>query len=407
MSSLTQSEGSLRKMKDAIYLDYAATSPVLPEVLEEMLPFFTQCYGNPSGVYATSREARQAVEKARRQVADAIGAEPGEIYFTSGGSESDNMAILGIPDIRGNSYGHIITTQIEHHAVLNACRQLQKEGVQVTYLRPDRDGIISPEDAEKAIRAAFPSGKNEAGRPAALISVMTANNEIGTIEPIQDIGTIARRYGITMHTDAVQAIGAIPVDVNEMSVDMMSISAHKFYGPKGIGAMYIRKGTRISSLIFGGKQERGLRAGTENTAGIVGLGKAIEIAVRDMAVNAQKNKLLQDRMIRKTLDTIRGSSVNGSMEHRLNNNCHFSFTGIDGEALLLRLDLAGIAASGGSACTSGSREPSHVLQAIGLDPERTEGSIRFSIGRETTAEEIDQAVSITGAIVEDLRKLVL
>ena len=392
-------------MKNRIYLDYAATSPVLPEVLDEMLPFFTEKYGNPSGVYGTAREARQAVEKARRQVAEAIGAEPAEIYFTSGGSESDNMAIQGYPDIRRIYSGHIITTKIEHHAVLNACRRLEKDGVLVTYLTPDREGLISSGDVERAITEPVRRGCDEIKRQTVLISVMTANNEIGTIEPIRKIGDVARRYGIPFHTDAVQAAGAIPLDVNELMVDMMSISAHKFYGPKGVGALYVRKGTRISNLIYGGSQERGLRAGTENTAGIVGMGKAIEIAVRDMESNRQKTRKLRDLMIREVLENIPESVLNGPAdEGRLDNNCHFSFRGIDGEALLLRLDLAGIAASGGSACTSGNREPSHVLQAIGLDEELMNGSIRFTLGRETTEEEIMETVSVTREIVEDLRR---
>ncbi len=381
-------------MKNNIYLDYAATTPVLAEVLEEMLPFFTEHYGNASGVYSTAREARQAVEKARRQVAEAIGAEPAEICFTSGGSESDNMAVRGSAYALAEKGRHIITSRIEHHAILNSCKWLEKGGFRVTYLPVDREGRVDTEDVRKAIR-----------KDTVLISVMTANNEIGTIEPAAEIGAVAGENGIAFHTDAVQAIGAIRVNVNELKTDLLSISAHKFYGPKGVGALYIRKGTRISSLIFGGAQERGLRAGTENTAGIVGAGKAIEIAVREMEGNARKTRRLREQLISEVLNTIPGSSVNGSRENRLDNNCHFSFKGIDGEALLLRLDLAGIAASGGSACTSGSREPSHVLQAIGLDEERMDGSIRFTLGRETTEEEIDRTVRVTRGIVEDLRRM--
>ena len=381
-------------MKNSIYLDYAATSPVRPEVLEEMLPFFTERFGNASGVYATGRDARQAIEKARRQVADAVGAEPAEICFTSGGSESDSMALLGTARALRGKGRHIITTQIEHHAVLNACGWLEKEGWQVTYLPVDRDGTVRAEDVRQAIRP-----------DTVLISVMTANNEIGTIEPVADIGDVARDAGVVFHTDAVQAAGAVPLDVRSAGCDLLSLSAHKFYGPKGIGALYIRKGTRIENIIFGGAQERGLRAGTENTACIAGMGKAIEIAVQDMENHSRHNRNLRDRMIREILERVPGSSVNGSMAHRLDNNCHFSFSGIDGEALLLRLDLAGIAASGGSACTSGSREPSHVLKAIGLDEDHMNGSIRFTVGRENTEEEIDRAVSITADIVEDLRKM--
>ncbi len=394
MNSLTRSEGSSCNMKNSIYLDYAATTPVLNEVLEEMLPFFTEHYGNASGVYSTAREARQAVERARRAVAGAIGAEPAEICFTSGGSESDNMAIRGTAHALSEKGRHIITSSIEHHAVLNSCKRLETEGWQITYLPVNRDGFVDPDDVLKAIR-----------KDTVLVSIMTANNEIGTIEPVSEIGAIARDKGIAFHTDAVQAVGAIRTDVNEMKADMLSISAHKLYGPKGVGALYIRKGTRISSLIAGGKQERGFRAGTENTPGIVGMGKAIEISMREMDLRAQKIRTLRDRMIEEILNTIPGSSVNGSRKSRLDNNCHFSFAGINGEALLLRLDLAGIAASGGSACTSGSREPSHVLRAIGLDEERTDGSIRFTLGRETTEEEIDSTVRATREIVEDLRRM--
>lgn len=381
-------------MKDSIYLDYAATSPVLPEVLEEMLPFFTDCYGNPSGVYATAREARQAVEQARRQIAEAIGAQPAEICFTSGGSESDNMAIQGTARALRAKGCHIITSQIEHHAVLNCCRQLEREGCEITYLPVSREGLVDPLDVQKAIRP-----------DTILITVMTSNNEIGTNEPIGEIGAIAREAGISFHTDAVQAAGVRKLNVQDMRVDMLSISAHKFYGPKGIGALYIRSGTRMANLIFGGAQERGFRAGTENTAGIVGMGKAMEIAVRDMEGNGKRIRGLRDYMIREVQKVIPESYLNGPKECRLDNNCHFSFAGIDGEALLLRLDLAGIAASGGSACTSGNREPSHVLKAIGLDEDLMYGSIRFTLGRGTTLQEIEKAVSTTAGIVADLRQM--
>ena len=388
-------------MKNSIYLDYAATTPVLPEVLEEMLPFFTMSYGNPSGVYSTAREAHQAVEKARRRVAMAIGAEPGEIYFTSGGSESHNMAIQ---NIRNFPNAHIFTSAIEHHAVLNTCRQMEKEGIHVTYLPVNQDGIVDPDTVLEAITRTIEKQGEKHRIQNMLISVMTANNEIGTIEPIPEIGRIAAEYHIPFHTDAVQAAGSVPINVNDMRVDMLSISAHKFYGPKGVGALYIRRGTRMNGLIHGGAQERSLRAGTENTAGIVGMGKAIEIATREMQNNSLKIRNLREMMIREVLNKIPGSTVNGSLINRLDNNCHFSFSDIDGEALLLRLDLAGIAASGGSACTSGNREPSHVLQAIGLDEKRIKGSIRFTLGRNTTSEEIEQAVHVMRAIVEDLRK---
>ncbi len=381
-------------MKDRIYLDYAATSPVLPEVLAEMLPYFNGKFGNPSGVYGTAREARQAVEQARRQVAEAIGAEPGEIYFTSGGSESDNMAIQGIARAASGRGRHIITSRIEHHAVLNPCRQLEREGWQVTYLPVDRFGRVSPEDVEKAVTP-----------DTALISIMSANNEIGTLEPVGEIGRIAGAHGIPFHTDAVQAVGCTDVDVRRDNIDLLSLSAHKIYGPKGTGALYIRRGTRIESLIRGGAQERGLRAGTENTAGIVGLGAAIRIAKADMAVRTEAIRHLRDRMIRTTLETIPGSCLNGPAEERLCNNCHFSFDGVESETLLLRMDLAGVAASGGSACTSGSTEPSHVLEAIRPGSEKTGGSIRLTLGRETTEADVDEAVRIMREIVTDLRNL--
>ncbi len=381
-------------MKNRIYLDYAATSPVLPEVLAEMLPYFNGKFGNPSGVYGTAREARQAVEQARRQVAEAIGAEPGEIYFTSGGSESDNMAIQGIARAASGRGRHIITSRIEHHAVLNPCRQLEREGWQVTYLPVDRFGRVSPEDVEKAVTP-----------DTALISIMSANNEIGTLEPVGEIGRIAGAHGIPFHTDAVQAVGCTDVDVRRDNIDLLSLSAHKIYGPKGTGALYIRRGTRIESLIRGGAQERGLRAGTENTAGIVGLGAAIRIAKADMAVRTEAIRHLRDRMIRTTLETIPGSCLNGPAEERLCNNCHFSFDGVESETLLLRMDLAGVAASGGSACTSGSTEPSHVLEAIRPGSEKTGGSIRLTLGRETTEADVDETVRIMREIVTDLRNL--
>lgn len=388
-------------MKNSIYLDYAATTPVRPEVLEEMLPFFSVNYGNPSGVYSTAREAHQAIEKARRRVALAIGAEPEEIYFTSGGSESDNMAIQNIRNFRN---GCIITSAIEHHAVLNSCRQLEKEGVYVKYLPVNQDGTVDPNTVLEAITETADKRDQNSWMQNMLISIMTANNEIGTIEPIPEIGKIAQEYHIPFHTDAVQAAGSLPINVKDMRVDMLSISAHKFYGPKGVGALYIRRGIRMNGLIHGGAQERSFRAGTENTAGIVGMGKAIEIAVQEMQNNSRKIRNLRDMMIQEVLNLIPGSTVNGSLIKRLDNNCHFSFSGIDGEALLLRLDLAGIAASGGSACTSGNREPSHVLQAIGLDEKRIKGSIRFTLGRNTTSEEIERTVYVMRDIVEDLRK---
>ena len=381
-------------MKKYIYLDHAATTPVSPAVLEVMLPFFSEYPGNASAVYAAGREARKAVEKARKQVAAAIGAEPREILFTSGGSESDNLALKGTAFALKDRGTHIITTAIEHPAVLNTCRWLEKQGFEVTYAQPDSRGWISPEKVMSAIR-----------NDTVLISVMAANNEIGTIEPVAEIGRSAHEKGILFHTDAVQAVGSIPVSVNEWNADLLSLSAHKFYGPKGIGALYIRRGTRIDNLIHGGEQERGLRAGTENVPCIAGLGKAIEEAVNHMDENARKAASLRDRLADGILRNIPGVSINGPEENRLPNNCSLRFEKIDGEALLLRLDLAGIAASSGSACTSGSQEISHVLRAVGLTEKEARSSLRLTTGPDNTETEIDTAVQTISDIVKDLRSL--
>ena len=381
-------------MKKYIYLDHAATTPVSPAVLEVMLPFFSEYPGNASAVYAAGREARKAVEKARKQVAAAIGAEPREILFTSGGSESDNLALKGTAFALKDRGTHIITTAIEHPAVLNTCRWLEKQGFEVTYVQPDSRGWISPEKVMSAVR-----------NNTVLISVMAANNEIGTIEPVAEIGRSAHEKGILFHTDAVQAVGSIPVSVNEWNADLLSLSAHKFYGPKGIGALYIRRGTRIDNLIHGGEQERGLRAGTENVPCIAGLGKAIEEAVNHMDENARKAASLRDRLADGILRNIPGVSINGPEENRLPNNCSLRFEKIDGEALLLRLDLAGIAASSGSACTSGSQEISHVLRAVGLTEEEARSSLRLTTGPDNTEAEIDTAVQTISDIVKDLRSL--
>ena len=381
-------------MKNRIYLDHAATTPVAPEVLEAMLPFFCECWGNASAVYATGREARRAVENARKQVAEAIGAQPQEICFTSGGSESDNQAIHGTAYALKEKGKHIITTAVEHHAVLNPCIQLQKEGFEVTLIRPDREGRIDPEDVRRAIR-----------KDTILISAMTANNEIGTLQPVHEIGHICRENGIRFHTDAVQAIGAVPVDVNGTCCDLLSLSAHKFYGPKGVGVLYIREGTRLSPLIAGGEQERGLRAGTENVPGIVGLGEAISQAVKNLVQNAEHMRRMSNRLMEGILSDVPASTLNGTKEERLPNNCSFRFDGIDGEALLLRLDLAGIAASAGSACTAGSREISPVLKAIGLTEPEAKSSLRLTTGIHTTEEEIDETVRTIREIVKDLRRM--
>ncbi len=381
-------------MKNRIYLDHAATTPVSKAVLEAMLPFFTESFGNASSVYGTGREARKAVETARRQVAAAIGAEPRDILFTGGGSESDNLAVKGTAFALQEKGKHIITTAVEHPAVLNTCKWLEKQGFEVTYLRPDTEGRIRPEDVLEAIR-----------EDTILISVMAANNEIGTLEPVEKIGKIAREKGIAFHIDAVQAVGAVPVDVNTWNADLLSLSAHKFNGPKGIGALYVRRGTRLDSLIHGGEQERGLRAGTENVPAIVGLGKAIEDAVSGLEQNTERTKALRDRLTEGILSAVPGAKLNGPREGRLPNNCSVSFDRIDGEALLLRLDLAGIAGSSGSACTAGSQEISHVLKTIGLTEEQAKGSLRLTVGPENTEEEIDEAIRAVKEIVKDLRSM--
>ena len=379
---------------DRIYLDNAATTAVSPEVLTAMLPYFTECYGNPSSIHSTGRDAHKAVDAARRQVAAAINADPAEIYFTAGGSESDNWAIKGTAFAKRDKGNHIITTAIEHHAVLHTCQWLEKQGFEVTYLPVDENGLVSVEDVEKAITD-----------KTILISVMAANNEIGTIEPIAEIGALARSRGILFHTDAVQAVGAIPLDVKAMNIDMLSMSGHKFHGPKGIGALYVRKGVRLDTLIAGGAQERGKRAGTENLPGIVGIGKAIEIATRDMEANAARMTALRDKLIHGILESIPDVRLNGHPTRRLPNNVNVSVRYIEGEALLLRLDLAGIAGSSGSACTSGSLDPSHVLLAIGLPHEIAHGSLRLTLGTDTTEADIDEVLDKLPGIVKNLRDM--
>ena len=377
-----------------IYMDNAATTAVAPEVLEAMLPYFTQCFGNPSSIHSTGRDAHRAVAAARKQVADAIGATPQEIYFTAGGSESDNWAIKGTAYARRDKGNHIITSSIEHHAVLHTCEYLAKQGFEITYLPVDEYGRVSVADVEKAITD-----------KTILITIMTANNEIGTIQPIAEIGKLAREKGIAFHTDAVQAIGAIPVDVNALQVDMLSLSGHKFHGPKGVGALYIRKGLRIDNYLHGGAQERGHRAGTENLAGIVGMGKAIEMAVANMESNTQRMLAQRDRLIEGILRSIPEVRLNGHPTERLPNNVNVSVRYIEGEALLLRLDLAGIAGSSGSACTSGSLDPSHVLLAIGLPHEIAHGSLRLSLGTDTTDADVDFVLEKLPEIVKNLRDM--
>ena len=381
-------------MRNRIYLDHAATTAVTPEVLEAMLPYFTESYGNPSGVYATGREAHRAMDQARREAAAALGARPQEIYFTSGGSESDNWALTGAAMARRARGNHIITSAIEHHAVLHTCQTLEKQGFQVTYLKPDSRGYVAPEALEQAIRP-----------ETILISLMAANNEIGTLQPAASYGEIARSRGIPFHTDAVQAMGAIPIDVEAWQADLLSLSAHKFHGPKGVGLLYIRKGTRMDAMIHGGAQERRMRAGTENVPGIVGMGKAMSLAADGIPERAARVGALREYLIRGLREAIPGVRLNGHPSDRLPGNVHVTIPDMDGEAMLLRLDLAGIAASSGSACTSGSVDPSHVLEAIGLSPAETRSSLRMTLGEENTEAEMNEVIRVLSAIVADLRAM--
>ena len=376
-----------------IYLDNAATTPCAPQVVEAMLPYFTQVYGNASSVHTWGREAKRAVEAARRQVQKALNAaQPQEIFFTGGGSESDNWAIKGAA--LACRSGHIITTAIEHHAVLHTCQWLEKQGFRVTYLPVDGEGRVHPLDVERAFR-----------EDTILVSVMAANNEVGTLQPIGEIGEICRARGVLFHTDAVQAVGAVPIDVQALQVDLLSLSAHKIHGPKGVGALYVRKGTKLDSLLHGGAQERGFRAGTENLPGIVGLGKAIELATAQLADNAARMTALRERLIAGVMERVSGTRLNGHPTQRLPGNVNLSFEGVEGEALLLRLDLAGVAASSGSACTSGALDPSHVLMALGLTEAQAQGSLRLTLGTDTTAEEIDAVLDRLPPIVADLRSM--
>ena len=377
-----------------IYFDNAATTPVRKEVLNEIMPYFSDIFANASSVYDIAAQSRKAVEKAREQLAKAIGAQKDEIYFTAGGSESDNWAIKGTADALNKKGKHIITTQIEHHAVLHTCEFLEKHGWDITYLPVDEYGLISLDDLKKAIRP-----------DTVLISVMFANNEIGTIEPIAEIGKIAREHGIYFHTDAVQAAGHVKIDVNEMNIDMLSISGHKLGAPKGIGALYVRKGITISNLIHGGGQEKGKRAGTENTAGIVGMGKAIELATAEIDETSKYLTMLRERVIKGITENIDFCRLNGHREKRLPGNVNISFEFIEGESLLLLLNSKGICASSGSACTSGSLDPSHVLLAIGLEHEKAHGSLRITLSKENTVEEVDYLIKELIPIVKRLREM--
>ncbi len=380
--------------KRSVYMDHAATTPVQPEVVEAMLPYFSERFGNPSSIYALAREAREAVEEARGRVAVAIGAEPEEIFFTSGGTEANNWAIKGVAAALRGRGDHIVTSAIEHHAVLHPCRALEKQGYRVTYLSVDAFGRVDAGDVEEAIT-----------ETTMLISVMAANNEIGTVQPTAEIGRVAHDRGVLFHADAVQAIGSYPVDVDAMEVDLLTLSAHKFGGPKGVGALYIRRGTRIAAFMDGGAQERGRRGGTENVPGIVGLGHAIEIAIAEMPRRSARIAAMRDRMSAAILDTIPDTRLNGHPTERLANNVNVAFRYVEGESILLLLDAHGIAASSGSACTSASLEPSHVLLATGLSHEEAHGSLRLTPGPGNTEEDADYVLSVLPGIIERLREI--
>ena len=381
-------------MDGIIYLDHAATTAVHPEVAREMILWQSEYFGNPSSLYALGQKSRQAMEEARKQVARLIGAKPEEVYFTSGGSESDNWAIKGIFLARKEKGRHIITTAIEHHAVLETCDEIKKMGGEITLLPVDSQGIVNPDDVKKAIRP-----------DTVLISVMHANNEIGTIQPIAGIGQIARKAGIPFLVDAVQTVGHYPVDVEAMNVDMLSLSAHKFYGPKGVGAMYLRKGVKIANLIHGGGQEKKRRAGTQNVPGIVGLGKAAEVAMADLDKEMQRETRLRDRLRELIENNIPDVILNGHPTQRVPNNLNMSFAGVEGEAMVLHLDHEGICASTGSACTTGSLEPSHVLMALGLKHEQAHGSLRFTFGRSNIMAHVDYVAAVMAKIVKTLRDI--
>lgn len=388
---VSEEEGSMKKV---IYLDNAATTRTAPEVVEAMVPYFSEHYGNPSSVYALAGESKEAITKSREIIAQALGAKSNEIYFTAGGSEADNWALKAAAEAYESKGKHIITTKIEHHAILHTCEYLEKRGFEVTYLNVDENGVVKLEELKKAIRP-----------DTILISVMFANNEIGTIEPIREIGEIAKEHGILFHTDAVQAFGQVPISVDEYHIDMLSSSGHKLNGPKGIGFLYIRSGLKLRSFVHGGAQERKRRAGTENVPGIVGYGKAVERAVETMEARTAQERELRDYLIGRVLKEIPFVRLNGHRTKRLPNNANFSFQFVEGESLLIMLDMEGICASSGSACTSGSLDPSHVLLAIGLPHEIAHGSLRLTLGEETTREEIDFVVEQIKRIVQRLRDM--
>ena len=377
-----------------IYLDNAATTATRPEVVEAMLPYFTEKYGNPSSIYEFAAENKDVIDTARKTIADTLGAKPNEIYFTAGGTESDNWAIKETAEAYKNKGNHIITSKIEHHAVLHTCEYLEKHGYEVTYLDVDENGFISLDELEAAIRP-----------ETILISIMYANNEIGTIEPVQEIGELAKKHGILFHTDAVQAYCQVPINVDECHIDMLSASGHKLNGPKGIGFLYIRNGVKIKSFIHGGAQERGKRAGTENVPGIVGFAKAVEIEAATMKERTEKEIALRDHLIDRVLNEIEYVRLNGDRQKRLPNNANFCFRFIEGESLLLMLDMNGICGSSGSACTSGSLDPSHVLLSIGLPHEIAHGSLRLTLGENNTMEEMDYVVDTLKTVVQQIRNM--
>jgi len=377
-----------------IYLDYAATTPMLPEVLEKMRKYFSEDFGNPSSLYSIGREAKDVVEQMRVEVAQSLGAKPGEIIFTSGGTESDNFAIKGVAYAMKNKGNHIITSSIEHHAVLETCHFLEKEGFDVTFLPVDENGLVDPDDVKKAITD-----------KTIIVSIMHANNEIGTIEPIEEISKVCRAKSVYLHTDAVQSFGSLDINVDNLGVDLLSISAHKFYGPKGVGVLYIRKGTRIVPLIHGGSQEQNKRASTQNVPGIVGLGTAVQLAMRDRNQRMQQYAQLRDRLVKLITDRIEDTKLNGHPMKRLPNNCHVIIKYVEGESMLLKLDAVGIEVATGSACSSGSLEPSHVLLSIGISAEDAHGSLRLTIGRLTTEQDIDYVGKHLPRIVSELRDI--
>jgi len=377
-----------------VYLDYSATTPVKEEVLQEMIPYFTSQYGNPSSLYTRGLESKEAIEKARGQVAGLIGADSKEIYFTGCGSEADNWVVFGAADKLKDKGNHIITSRIEHHAMLHSCEFLEKHGFEVTYLDVEPDGTIKPETLENAITD-----------KTILVSIMMVNNEVGTVEPIKELAAVAKSHGILFHTDAVQAVGNVPIDVKELGVDFLSMSAHKIYGPKGIGALYIRKGLRISNYLHGGAQEMGRRAGTENVPGIAGFGKAAELSSENFEKHVAHCKELRDYLVERVTSEIPDTFVNGTMEHRHPGNANITFKYIEGESILLMLDFKGISVSTGSACSSKSLEPSHVLSAMGVPVEMVHGTIRFTVGDFTTKEDIDYVVDSLKEITAKLREL--